>query len=259
MGAPAPPRRSVPFYRVVRLLLAVAVLVVVVRLIVGGGESERAVMSPSPSVGSQRSPPPLPPCTKGDALAKPEGYDEWQRTLVDTYFALRLSYAPSDLVSVGEAGFEAPYEVRGLLVPDLGALRDAAAAANSPLDISAAYRSYAQQASLYHRRVKSEGREEAVGKTARPGHSEHQLGTTVDFKTLGAADVDRSWERTPAGAWMAANAWMYGFVQSYPRRSTDRTCYWYEPWHYRYFGRDVATQIHDSGLAVREFLWRERG
>jgi D-alanyl-D-alanine carboxypeptidase len=192
-------------------------------------------------------------------LATPASYEDWQHTLVDTYYALKPSYAPRDLVAVAEAGFRAPYEVRELAAPDLKALRDAASAANSPLGIAAAYRSYAQQSYLYHRRVRSEGQEAAVGKTARPGHSEHQLGTTVDFKTLGAADVDRSWERTPAGEWMAANAWTYGFVQTYPRSATDRTCYWYEPWHYRYFGRDLAKQMHDSGLTVREFLWQERG
>jgi D-alanyl-D-alanine carboxypeptidase len=55
---------------------------------------------------------------------------------------------------------------------------------------------------------------------------------------------------------MAANAWRYGFVMSYPRGREDVTCYLYEPWHYRYFGRALAARIHASGLTPREFLWR---
>jgi D-alanyl-D-alanine carboxypeptidase len=42
---------------------------------------------------------------------------------------------------------------------------------------------------------------------------------------------------------------------SYPKGKQDRTCYSYEPWHYRYFGRDLAANIHDAGLTTREYLW----
>ena len=54
---------------------------------------------------------------------------------------------------------------------------------------------------------------------------------------------------------MARNAWRYGFIMSYPPDSRRTTCYEYEPWHFRYFGRRTATAIHDSGLTSREFLW----
>jgi D-alanyl-D-alanine carboxypeptidase len=56
--------------------------------------------------------------------------------------------------------------------------------------------------------------------------------------------------------WMADNAWRFGFVLSYPKGRSDQTCYAYEPWHYRYFGRDLAAKIHASGLTTREYLWR---
>src|SRR5207237_2809472 len=79
-----------------------------------------------------------------------------------------------------------------------------------------------------------------------------------DFKTEGAADVDRTWESEPAGRWMTENAWRYGFVMSYPRGREDETCYGYEPWHYRYFGRPLAAEIHASGETTREYLWIHR-
>ena len=54
---------------------------------------------------------------------------------------------------------------------------------------------------------------------------------------------------------MAANAWRYGFVMSYPRGSYAQTCYDYEPWHYRYVGRELAAQIRASGVTPRQVLW----
>jgi D-alanyl-D-alanine carboxypeptidase len=54
---------------------------------------------------------------------------------------------------------------------------------------------------------------------------------------------------------MAANAWRYGFVMSYPRNAFATVCYDYEPWHYRYVGREAAWRIWISGLTVREWLW----
>ncbi|HEX2267060.1 MAG TPA: D-alanyl-D-alanine carboxypeptidase family protein, partial [Actinomycetota bacterium] len=58
------------------------------------------------------------------------------------------------------------------------------------------------------------------------------------------------------GRWMQANAHRFGFVLSYPARRDDVSCYGYEPWHFRYFGRAMAKRIHSSGLTPREYLWR---
>ncbi len=79
----------------------------------------------------------------------------------------------------------------------------------------------------------------ALATSARPGHSEHQLGLAIDFKTAGGAAAWRyaDWARTREGAWLARNAWRYGFVMSYPAGKRSLTCYAYEPWHYRYVGR----------------------
>lgn len=55
---------------------------------------------------------------------------------------------------------------------------------------------------------------------------------------------------------MARHAWQYGFVMSHPPHSLATACYQYEPWHFRYFGRDTARRIHESGLVPRVWLWR---
>jgi D-alanyl-D-alanine carboxypeptidase len=218
--------------------------------------SATPTVSPSPSTTPIVVAAP-PECTKGSEPAEDAGPADWGLTLLDTEFTLPKSYVPPNLVPVSRAGFKkaAGLFVRSLVVEDLTALRQAAKDAGNPIDIVAAYRSFAAQASLFQRRKEDLGLAEAERKTARAGHSEHQLGTAVDFNTLGEPDVNARWDSTPTGMWMLENAWRYGFVQSYPKGESDVTCYGNEPWHYRYFGREVATAIHESGLTVREYLW----
>jgi D-alanyl-D-alanine carboxypeptidase len=211
--------------------------------------SPDASVSPEPAVQSP------PACSYGKARPKAREYSDWSFTLLDTRSRLGSAYAPPNLVSVGQAAFEGGFLVRAFLIEDLTALRKAAEEAGTPVALVAGYRSYDQQALLFERRVDDLGYEDAIRRTALPGHSEHQLGTAVDFKTPGQADVDQAWASSPAGTWMAQNAHRFGFVLSYPKGKSAVTCYAYEPWHFRYFGRGMATRIHDSGLTVREYLW----
>jgi zinc D-Ala-D-Ala carboxypeptidase len=215
--------------------------------------------SPTPTATSDLGLVPPPACEKGNDPAEAARPADWARTLLDTRFRLPSSYVPPNLVSVGQAGFTKAggLLIRALVIDDLRALRQAAAVAGNPVDIVAAYRSFDQQASLFSRRKKDLGLDQAERKTARAGHSEHQLGTAIDFKTFGESDVNARWDSTPTGRWVLDNAWQFGFIQSYPQGKTGVTCYGSEPWHYRYFGRGVALAIHESGLTVREYLWNQ--
>jgi zinc D-Ala-D-Ala carboxypeptidase len=201
--------------------------------------------------------PSLPGCDVQDAPAARVSYADWQSTLVDVRYRLPSSYEPPDLVSVEEAGFEGDQRVRSLVVPDLSALRQAAADADAGIDIVWGYRSFSVQQAVFARSVTKHGPAKALLFAARPGHSEHQLGTTIDFKSLGAPDVDQDWGSEPAGDWMMRNAWRYGFILSFPKNRTDVTCQTYEPWHFRYYGRATAARIHASGLTTRQYLWAE--
>ena len=259
MPAAKPP---ISFNRLIRLLITFTVAVLVIRLIIGlftGGGGESAHPSPSVSAkpGEAEAGRKLPPCSFDEKRVKLDDYTQWASTLVDKQYALKPSYEPNDLVPVKQAGFTEAFEVRKLVIDDLAALREAAEEAGNPIGIAAAHRSYYTQGSLYRRRVQTEGVGVAKAKTAKAGHSEHQLGTTVDFKTAGDLDVDAAWESTPAGKWMAKEAWRYGFVMTYPAGKSRITCYWYEPWHYRYFGVEKARDVHNSDLTVREYLWNE--
>jgi D-alanyl-D-alanine carboxypeptidase len=202
--------------------------------------------------------PPPPACAEADVVVTGDPAAEWATTLIDTARSLPPEFGPPDLHNIADAGFPLTdgLTVREVLLADLDALRQAAAANGTPISVLAGYRSFSQQVELFDRRVEELGGTEAGSRVARPGHSEHQLGTTIDVTTEGAADVDQSWGATPHGQWVATNAHKFGFLLSYPPDASELTCYDYEPWHLRYVGREMAADVIASGLTLREYLWR---
>jgi D-alanyl-D-alanine carboxypeptidase len=176
----------------------------------------------------------LPACSVGELSADDIGYDDWASTLLDPNHTLGPDYRPPDLRSRLIGGEEV--KLRDFVFRPLTDMLAAAAADGVTLNVTSAYRSYAFQQQLFE---DNPGKDDLI---ALPGHSEHQLGTTVDLS--GGDD------------WLARNAARFGFALSFPAdRSPRFTCYSSEPWHYRYFGPDRAAQITASGLSPREWLW----
>lgn len=204
---------------------------------------------------------PLPECRLDDVLTAPRGYDDWSHTLVDWLLRVEEDYVPPDLVSVSEAGISGPGLIRAVAIDDLRAMTEAAAANGTPIEVNSPYRSYAEQVASFNGWVAVDGYDDAITYSMRPGHSEHQLGLTIDFQALGGPSaLQGDWYTTPTGRWMYDNSWQYGWVLSYPLGEggaifSQATCFHYEPWHYRYLGREVAKAVHDSGLTIREYLW----
>ena len=251
--------RLTPFGKVVLVLLSASAALGLVQWGLSASDGETTeerrpgTTRPIPSVSPLATP--LHDCIYGDIPTEHTGYDAWNRTLLDTEFRITRSYVPPDLESVAGAGFEGDHRVRSFVLRDLERLRKAAEAAGHPVEIVAAYRSFREQAELFESRKEQFGYDRSLDKTAREGHSEHQLGTAVDFKSLGAADVTQSWGDEPTGRWMARNSYRFGFVLSYPKGERAKTCYPYEPWHFRYVGRELAREVQRSGLTLREYLW----
>jgi len=200
----------------------------------------------------------LPPCRVADVTTMYRGYTDWHRTLLDMTYRVTSSYSPADLRSTADAGLNGSHRVRALVIADLRAMAKAARAAGARLAVQSAFRSYATQGSTFDYWVRVHGYATALKESARAGHSEHQLGTTLDFRSYGGSAPWNyaDWGNTKAGVWLRANAWRYGFVMSYPKGKTTVTCYTYEPWHYRYVGRDAAAAIRASHLTLREYLLR---
>lgn len=120
--------------------------------------------------------------------------------------------------------------------------------------IASAFRSYGYQQSVYAATVASRGQEAADQVSARPGHSEHQTGLAVDLVTPASpgCDFDACFADTPGGRWLAENAWRFGFVVRYQPGATAVTGYSPEPWHLRFVGRPLATELRRTGTASLE-------
>ena len=118
------------------------------------------------------------------------------------------------------------------------------------------YRSFERQQELYTRYVNNDGQEAADRYSARPGHSEHQSGLAFDIGEENAEQhfARESFGETAAGKWVAENAHTYGFILRYPEGKEKITGYMYEPWHFRFIGKEKAQAVYASGLTLEEYL-----
>jgi D-alanyl-D-alanine carboxypeptidase len=209
-----------------------------------------------PTVAATDASPPA--CGYRDVETELSGYDDWSRTVLDTSYRLPASYAPRDLVAIARAGLPGSGQVRRLVIPDLTDLVRAARASGVPLAAVSGYRSYDSQAGTFAQWIRKKGYRGALAGSARAGHSEHQLGTAIDFTSYpGVKPWYFVWFGSMTARWLGANAWRFGFVASYPAGKGRLTCYNHEPWHYRYVGRSTAAAVRTSGATLREYLWAE--
>ena len=124
-----------------------------------------------------------------------------------------------------------------------------AAAEGLYLQLSSGYRSYYDQQIVYNGYVYDVGSDVADTFSARPGYSEHQTGLVIDLNS-----IDDSFGYTPEAAWVAEHAHEYGFIIRYPDGMDDITGYKYEPWHIRYVGSAVATEIYKQNTCLETYL-----
>jgi D-alanyl-D-alanine carboxypeptidase len=191
------------------------------------------------------------------------GPDAAALAIVTKTQGLSPDYAPTDLVSLNDLGIPTynndPEQLRFQAAMDLAEMFALAQREGIHLLVRSAYRSYAVQAATYAQFVEEEmraaeqagqpiTRQEAETRanrySARPGYSQHQLGTTVDITSADATDLVPDFGRTPAGRWLHDNAHKFGFVFSYPEGKERLTGYIYEPWHLRWIGRGHAEMLH---------------
>ena len=128
-------------------------------------------------------------------------------------------------------------------MPFMESMLNAANASHIPLYVDSAYRSFAEQKALKTDYKMTYGAGTANSFSADQGYSEHQLGTAIDFITSGLNGVLDGFDGTPAYQWMQNNAYRYGFILSYPK---DNGYYVYEPWHWRFVGVKLATDLHNQ-------------
>ena len=132
----------------------------------------------------------------------------------------------------------------------------------SPL-ICSSYRTNEKQQTLYSNQVngylaqgysQAKAEEEAGKWVAVPGTSEHQTGLAADIVDMSYQILDEKQEDTPVQKWLMENSWKYGFILRYPSDKSDITGIHYEPWHYRYVGKETAKEIYEKGVCLEEYL-----
>lgn len=134
-----------------------------------------------------------------------------------------------------------------------GMLKDKA----GTLLLNSGYRSYDTQVAVHDRQVKRLGIKAGEALAARPGYSEHQTGLAADVSAAGqGCTIQVCFAKTKAGKWLAANAWQYGFILRYPDGQTATTGYQFEPWHFRFVGVELATEMKSQNITVLEKFWK---
>jgi len=179
--------------------------------------------------------------------------------LINKHIRLPENYQPADLVPIDGkiAVTRSGMRLRNEAASALAQMAATGGQEGLNLIATSAYRSYWEQQATFSYWVKAAGLAAAERFSARPGHSQHQLGTAVDFtsESVGKGLTD-TFAKVGEGAWLANNAYKFGFVISYPAGKEAITGYTYEPWHYRYIGKDNAAKMIQSGLILEEFLQR---
>lgn len=172
--------------------------------------------------------------------------------LVNPKFYLEKSYIPSNLKALNDIP-HIKRENETMMLDDecltfYKLMYNDAKAKNINLIIFSGYRSYQKQEIIYS----SSSNKSYV---AAPGHSEHQTGLAVDISTLDTG-LTTNFENTSVFKYLKENAHRFGFILRYPKSKEAITGYNYEPWHFRYVGIKIASNIYHSNLTLEEYIYQ---
>ena len=184
--------------------------------------------------------------------------DDSVTVLVNKQHSLSENYEPTDLVTVEVPTILENPEVNQLRKVAADALKEMFEQAKKDgiyLYARSGYRSYHTQVYLFDSYAKRNGEEAANKYSAKPGYSEHQTGLTMDVTSESVNfQLTEAFGETKEGKWIAEHAHEYGFILRYPKDKEHITGYIYEPWHLRYLGVELATDIKETGLTYEEYL-----
>ena len=183
---------------------------------------------------------------------------DWRLILVNEDHELDAAYIPESLTDIGENN-----QVDSRIAADLQQMLKDGAAQGLSMYVTSAYRSYDRQVSTFNSSMQNrldqgmtplEAYLETSGQVAMPGTSEHATGLAVDIISTQYGELDERQGDTPEQQWLMEHCQEYGFILRYPSDKSDITGIIYEPWHYRYVGKDAATEIMEQGITLEEYL-----
>jgi len=246
-----------------RIVSAITLALIVVGAAGACAPERSAIANNTPSASASAASRPPSPTPTSTSKSTSTGFDKEQFSLTDptSYWVVvnklrplnPISYAPKDLVTVPVA-HDNPAVMRSAASAALVAMFAAGAAEGAgQMQIQSSYRSYSTQVAVYNGWVRSLGQAQADRQSARAGFSEHQTGLAVDISTVPLiCSLAACFGTTPQGEWLAANAYRFGYLLRYPADKTPITGYEYEPWHFRYIGIPLATEMHKEGVETLE-------
>ncbi len=179
--------------------------------------------------------------------------------LCNRQFMVSPEYKPDNLRSA-----DVPGQVRRMREEAAAALEEMFAACKAEtkktLISVSGFRSYATQQGIYRRKLRSvKGSvERAQQYVAPPGASEHQLGLAMDIGQKSDPHLTASFGKTKGGIWTRENCWRFGFILRYNEGWESVTGYNYEPWHFRYVGKEYSKRIYDAGVPFETWLAEHR-
>lgn len=175
----------------------------------------------------------------------------WNLMLVNSRYRIPDDYSVELIrLSNGE-------QVDSRIYPDLQEMFDDARGDGYNLFVRAGYRSGEDQEDLMEDKIETyrqegysqrEAEREAEKWVAKPGTSEHELGLAVDINAEGQTDGNRLYQ------WLAEHSWKYGFILRYPAEKEEITGIDYEPWHFRYVGKQAAKEMYEKDLCLEEYV-----
>lgn len=172
--------------------------------------------------------------------------------VVDKNHKLDSEYIPEDLTNLSDYNLHTRYKTMLFskkAVYDFLEMSNNARNDGVDIFIASTYRSWQFQDEIFNNMKNYHGEEKAATIVAYPGASQHQLGTAVDFGT-----IKPSYAYSDAGKWLKENGWRYGFTLSYPKGMEDKTTYMWEPWHYRYIGKEAAYIEHRYFNGIQHYF-----
>lgn len=178
--------------------------------------------------------------------------NEWELTLVNKW----NSITKQDDIQLIELSNGEMVDER--IYPDLQQMLDDARNSGVYMTVVSGYRTNEKQQSIYNDKVKEykakfmtdkKAKEETERWVALPGTSEHELGLAVDINADGIQSASQE-----VYSWLAQNAHNYGFIYRYPEDKIHITGISNEPWHYRYVGKEAATQMFKNGMCLEEYI-----
>ncbi len=186
-----------------------------------------------------------------------EESDTWQLVLVNATHPLDASYVPE------LAEIEPERQVDARILEDTQQMMEDARAAGLNPYICSAYRNYDYQRTVFNDTMVDwitqgymplDAYDETKKSVAVPGTSEHATGLALDITSADYAQLDEAQAETAEAKWLVENCWKYGFILRYPPEKSEVTGIVYEPWHYRYVGKEAAKEITESGVTLEEYV-----